>query len=108
MSALVEQYIRDIVNIRESGRIDTDLYNNALSISIVLERLFKNKNINSFDVDVVRLISWGYSFSETADELGVDRKKVTASFKNTCNLIGYILGGEFTDTGFEERHQRGY
>lgn len=100
MSRLVEEYLRELVVILDEGDIESDSYNNALSIKMVIEKLYKAKNITNFDLNVIELISNGYGYSEIAEMLGVDRKKVTAVFKKLCERIAFILGEEFTNSGF--------
>lgn len=103
MSLLVEEYIRQLVVILDDGDIESDSYSNALSIKMVIEKLYKTKNISDFDLRVLELITNGYGYSEIAEMLGVDRKKVTAVFKKLCERIAFILGEEFTNSGFLSR-----
>ena len=66
MSLLVARYIRDIFIILEKGNIESDVYNNALSISNVIDKLFKDNNLSKFDINVLNYVAIGYSYSDVA------------------------------------------
>ena len=107
MSLLVARYIRDLFIILEGGDIESDVYNNALSISNIIDKLFKNSNISKFDLDVLNYVASGYSYSDVAKFLSTSRQRVTTSFRESCNKISFILGGDFTDAGFMDKFARG-
>jgi hypothetical protein len=107
MSLLVARYIRDLFIILEGGDIESDVYNNALSISNIIDKLFKGNNISEFDLDVLNYVASGYSYSDVARFMLTSRQRVTTSFKESCNKISFILGGDFTDAGFMDKFARG-
>jgi DNA-binding CsgD family transcriptional regulator len=107
MSLLVARYIRDLFIILEKGNIESDVYNNALSISNIIDKLYKESNLSKFDIDVLDFIASGYSYSDVAKTLSISRQRVTTSFKDSCNKISFILGGDFTDAGFMDRFAKG-
>lgn len=107
MSLLVARYIRDIFMILEKGNIESDVFNNALSISTVISRLHREGNISDFDLEVLDYVAYGYSYSETSKLLSTSRQSVTTSFKESCCKISFILGGEFTDAGFMNKFGKG-
>lgn len=100
MSLIVEEYIKSLYPILDAGNIDSDQFNNALSIQTVIEKLKARGNISEFDVGILHGIASGFNFSELATLFGADRKRVAKSFRNSCRKIAFILGDEFTDTGF--------
>ena len=100
MSLLVEEYIRSLHMILESGKINSDLYNDALSIQLQIERLYRGGMLSDKELKIIVYTSYGYSFAEVGDLVGLDRKTVNRIFKNSCNSIGFLLGGKFTDIGF--------
>ncbi len=103
MSQIVEEYVKALHMILDDGNIESDQYNNALSIKMTFEKLYKNEQISLFDARVLNGVASGFSFSEIALILVGDRKRVSNSFKTTCSKIAYSLGDEFTDTGFMYR-----
>lgn len=103
MSQIVEEYVKSIHFILDGGDIESSQFNNALSVKMTIEGLFKNGQISSFDASVLNGVASGFSFSELALILVADRKRVSNSFKQTCDKIAYMLGDEFTDTGFMYR-----
>ena len=107
MSLLVARYIRDIFLILEKGDIESDVYNNALSVSNVISRLHSDGNISDFDLRVLNYVASGYSYSETSRLLSTSRQRVTTSFKESCCKISFILGGDFTDAGFMDKFGKG-
>jgi hypothetical protein len=100
MSQIVEEYVRLIHFILDAGDIESNQFNNALSVKMTIEKLYKNEQISRFDARVLNGVASGFSFSEIALLLVADRKRVSNSFKQTCNKIAYTLGDEFTDNGF--------
>ncbi len=106
MSLLVEEYIRSLFMILEEGKLESDVYSNALSISYLIKKLHGDGNLSQFDVNVLNEIASGYSYSEVAKRLTVSRLKVTTSFKESCNRMSFILGGSFTDAGFIDRFRK--
>lgn len=103
MSQIVQEYVKSLHLILDSGDIESDQFNNALSVKMTIERLYENNQISLFDAQVLNGVASGFSFSEIALMLVADRKRVSNSFKQTCNKIAYTLGDEFTDTGFMYR-----
>ncbi len=103
MSQIVEEYIKSLHFILDAGDIESDQFNNALSVKMTIEGLYKNDQISLFDAQVLNGVASGFSFSEIALMLVADRRRVSNSFKQTCNKIAYKLGDEFTDTGFMYR-----
>lgn len=100
MSHLVEEYVRNLHTILEKGDIEGECYNNALSIKTLVTRQYDSGRISKFDMDVLASVSKGFSYFEVAQSLGADRKRVSDSFKRTCAKVAFLLGGDFTDTGF--------
>lgn len=100
MSLIVEEYIRSLYTILDAGHIESDQFNNALSIQTTVARLRKKGNVSEFDVRVLHGIASGFNFSEVATLFCADRKRVAKSFRSSCRKIAFILGNEFTDTGF--------
>ena len=100
MSRIVEEYVRSLYIILESGDINDDMYNNALSIQILIKRLHKEGLISNEEVIIIDKIASGYSFAEVGEALKMTRKRVAKKFKKTCGILGFILGGKFTDIGF--------
>ncbi len=104
MSKIVEEYVKALYSIVDAGNIESDQFNNALSIQETIKILYEKGNISEFDVRVLNGIATGFNFSEIATLLIADRKRVSDSFKKTCGKVAFVLGGEFTDTGFMYRH----
>jgi len=100
MSLLVEEYIRSLHMILDSGKINSDVYNNALSIQLQLERLYEGGMLSEKELQVVTFTSFGYSFAEVSKRVGLEKKTVARIFKGVCDRIGFLLGGKFTDVGF--------
>ena len=100
MSKIVEEYIKSLYRILDAGDIESDQFNNALSIQTTIKKLQGRGNLKNFDVQVLNGIASGFNFSEIAILLIADRKRVRNSFRKTCQKIAFVLGDEFTDTGF--------
>lgn len=103
MSQIVREYVKVLHVILDAGDIESNQYSNALSVKMTIEKLYSNSQISSFDIRVLNGIANGFTFSEIALLLMADRRRIANSFKETCSKIAYILGDEFTDTGFMYR-----
>jgi len=104
MSKIVEEYVKSLYGILDAGDIESEQFNNALSIQQTVKTLHRRGNITEFDVRVLNGIATGFNFSEIATLLIADRKRVSDSFRKTCGKIAFVLGDEFTDTGFVDRY----
>ena len=100
MSLIVEEYIKSLYSILDKGDIESDQFNNALSIKNTVAMLRERGNVSDFDLRVLHGIASGFNFSEIAILFGADRKRVSKSFRSSCRKLAFILGDEFTDTGF--------
>ena len=100
MSRIVEEYIRSLYDILDAGDIESDQFNNALSIQTTIKTLYERGNVKEFDVRVLNGIASGFNFSEIATLLMADRRRVSESFRKSCGKVAFVLGDEFTDTGF--------
>lgn len=108
MSKIVEEYVKTLYYILDAGDIESDQFNNALSIQQTIKALFERGNVSEFDVRVLNGIATGFNFSEIATLLMADRKRVSDSFRKTCGKIAFVLGDEFTNAGFMYRHAARY
>lgn len=108
MSKIVEEYVKTLYYILDAGDIESDQFNNALSIQQTIKALFERGNVSEFDVRVLNGIATGFNFSEIATLLIADRKRVSDSFRKTCGKIAFVLGDEFTNTGFMYRYAARY
>jgi len=100
MSKIVEEYIRSLYLILDDGDIESDQFNNALNIQMTINKLLERGNLRDFDIKVINGIASGFNFSEIATLLMADRKRISDSFRKTCRKIAFVLGDEFTNTGF--------
>lgn len=105
MSWLVNRYIKDMSFIKERGDIESTVYNNALMIERAIKEMNERGLLTDFEKDVLWAISKGYSYSETARLLGSHRLTISDTFNTVTDRIAFILGGEFTDSGFLEKIQ---
>ncbi len=103
MSRIVEEYIRSLYDILDAGDIESDQFNNALSIQTTIKTLYERGNVKEFDVRVLNGIASGFNFSEIATLLMADRTRVSESFRKSCEKVAFVLGDEFTDSGFMYR-----
>lgn len=106
MSMLIEEYIRSLYMILGTGNIEDESYNNALSIQHTIKKLYERKYISFFDLQVLDAMARGYGYSDVAKLLNADRKRITASFRKSCNKISYFLGDDFTDQGFIQKYKK--
>ena len=105
MSWIIGEYIRQLPYIKETANINNDVYNNAIMIEMVMEKMLKQDLISEQESNVIWAVSAGYSYSEIARLLGIHRLTVSQIFKNITDRISYIIGGELTDEAFMERVQ---
>jgi hypothetical protein len=104
MSRIVENYLKDLYIILAKNDIESEIYNNALSIKLVIKKLAKRGSLDETDLKIIDGVCRGFNISDLSSILGLDRKRITNSFKRSCDMIAYLLGGEFTTSGFVEKY----
>jgi DNA-binding CsgD family transcriptional regulator len=105
MSWIIGEYIRQYAYLKERADINSDSYNNAIMIEMVIEKMIEDNLLSKQENDIIWTVSAGYSYSEIARILGLHRLTVSQIFKNVTDRISYIIGGELTDEAFIERIQ---
>jgi hypothetical protein len=108
MSWLVESLLRNRYSIKENPDMESDSYNNILAIEAAIRILSEDKFITSLEVQVLELVSAGYTFVDLEKVLGLSRETISKIFIGACNKISYYLGGEFTDEGMLEYMEEKY
>lgn len=108
MSWIVESLIKDRWKIKENPDINSDSYNNILIIEKAVKELLSNKLLTSLEVQILNIISEGYTLSDAEKTLGISRQTISKLFIATCVKIACYLGGEFTDEGLIEYMERQY
>lgn len=108
MSWIVESLIRDRWNIKSNPDPDSDSYNNILIIEKAIKELLEDKLITSLEVQILNIISEGYTLSDLETKLSISRETISKIFMSTCLKIAYYLGGEFTDEGLIESMEDKY
>lgn len=105
MSWIIGEYIRQLPYLKERADINSDSYNNAIMIEMVIEKMIKDNLLSEKENNIIWSVSAGYSYSEIARILSIHRLTVSQIFKNVTDRISYIIGGELTDEAFIERIQ---
>ncbi len=108
MSWIVESLIRDRWELKHNPDINSDSYNNILIIEKAIKELLEDKLITTLEVQIINIISEGYTFSDIETRLGISRETISKIFITTCKKIAYYLGGEFTDEGLIEYMETQY
>jgi len=105
MSWIIGEYIRQLPYIKEKADVNSDSYNNAIMIEMVIEKMAKDGLLSEQENNIMWAVSAGYSYSEIGRLLGLHRLTVSQIFKTVTDRISYIIGGELTDEAFIERIQ---
>ncbi len=105
MSWIIGEYIRQLPYIKERADVNSDSYNNAIMIEMVIEKMAKDGLLSEQESNIMWAVSAGYSYSEIGRLLGLHRLTVSQIFKTVTDRISYIIGGELTDEAFIERIQ---
>lgn len=110
MSWYIENLLRNSIVIRDGimkSKNDTtvlntnsDMYMDLLSVEKTVKKLSESGLINPFDIKIVNLLESGLSIEEVADKLKVARPTITKKFSAVCNRIAFILGDNFSDSGY--------
>lgn len=82
----VEEQLKHYYEYREYPT-DSDEYQQSLDIYLTLRSLLKCGSINDLDVLIVESIISGYSFRRTSQIVNLDRRTVTARYKNIIHLL---------------------
>lgn len=103
MSKIVQEYFRDLIEIKDSNDIESDVFNQAISLEKCVKDLFITKKITTTDLKIIQHVIMGYNYSEIAEILKIDRVRVASDFRKVCERIAYILGEDFLDEKFYEQ-----
>ncbi len=109
MAWLVENLLRNRYQVRtDTPDLESDSYNNILILERAIKELSEDKLITSLELQIIELVSAGYTFVDLEKVLGLSRETISKTFIMSCNKIAYYLGGEFTDDGLLEQMERKY
>lgn len=108
MSWIVERLLIDRYAIRSGHSLESDTFDRLIILEKKIDELFNSGYITEREMEVIQLMSEGYSIVEISRLLGKSRSTITNIFRNACNRISYHLGGIYTDHGFLEEMQKSY
>lgn len=97
MSRLVELYFKEFIRIKADPDLESDVYNNVLSIESCVTNMKELDLVTELELQVLDGIIMGYNFSELAKLLGVNRHTLSDTFRSVCTRISFILGSNFSD-----------
>ncbi len=89
--------------IMEDGDISSDSFNNCLMIQRCISNMDTKNLLSDIEIDILVAVVEGYSYTEIANILLLDRQTISRIFKKLTDRIAYILGGSFTDAAFLDR-----
>jgi len=102
MSWLVEMLLLRKAYIRETHSLDSDDFNNLMSVEKEVVRMISTGTISKRDQMILDAVISGKPFHILEKEINLSRVTISKVFKNVCDKIGRNLGGEFTDKGYIE------
>jgi hypothetical protein len=77
-----------------------DDYNNLLLLEKKIGELYNQGNLSSFELSVLKEMSLSKSKQQLVESLGKDYKTIMVTFDRLTEMLGFILGGEFTNEGY--------
>lgn len=88
---------------------EDESFNNLLLLEKTIQELYKDKKISVLEHLIITLYSKDTSMEEMIKSTGLQsRLTIIKIFSKVCDRIGYILGGEFTDAGLEDKLCKDY
>lgn len=108
MSWIVERLLIDRNSIRSEHSLESDTFNKLIFLEQKIGELYKSGYLSKKEMEVIELMSEGYSITEISKSSGRARSTIRNIFKNACNRISFHLGGYYTDQGFLQEMQDNY
>jgi len=81
---------------------DSSAYDDLMTVLEKIKYLHDRGVISDRQLQILNLVSENISYQDIAVILGMARRLVSKSFKETCEVVAYYLGEYFTDEGFVE------
>jgi hypothetical protein len=100
MSWIIQTILRNREVIRTRQDIESDEFNNLLTIESKIDELYKEGFLSDIDLCIINLVADGRSISELEGRIGKSRITISKTFIQLCERIAYFLGDYFTDEGF--------
>jgi len=108
MSWIVERLLIDKNNIRSYQALESDTFGKLIFLEKKIKELYDSGYLSDKEMEVIKLMSDGYSVTEIAQLLSKSRLTISNTFKNACNRISFHLGDIYTDHGFLNELQDNY
>lgn len=86
--------------IRSEGQIESDIYDDLMSVELALKSLVANEELDSKDIQIINTVTTCKSIREASRNMGYPVMTVARRFTKVCKLIANRLGGIFTDEGY--------
>jgi hypothetical protein len=82
--------------------LDDDLYSDLLSVEMMINKLYKSKQLTEREINIINGLRMGISFRNLEKELKLSRHRIYIIFREVCTKIAFYLGEHFTDDGYVE------
>jgi hypothetical protein len=108
MSWIVQHLLRNKVLIHTVQDIESDEYNNLLTVESKIDELYEEGLLSDIDLSIINLLADGRPIKDVEGLIDKNRLAISRTFVQLCNRIAYFLGGYFTDEGFLDNMKESY
>lgn len=100
MSWYCGSLIKESMYIKERGEIDSDEFNDLMSVETTIEKLYSLDILTEKELLIIQLFALGMLPFQMEKKLKLNRRTIAKIFEEITNKIAYTLGGVFTDEGY--------
>lgn len=100
MSWIVQHLLRNSIDIKTVPDIESDEYNNLLTIESKIDDLYNHGLLSDMDILIINSVADNRPLKDLESSVDKNRITISKSFIQICDRIAYFLGGYFTDDGF--------
>ncbi len=96
MSWIVASLLNNREQLKETGNIDSDEFNDLMMIEKAIEELKKKQLLSDEEIEVID----SYRNEDYRNKTRNERWTVSKRYTKICEKISFYLGGYFTDDGY--------
>lgn len=100
MSWIVQSLLNKRTEIKSTGDIESDDFNDLLMIEDAVTELHSKGVLTNEDLDIIKFFGDGGMQSEIKEEFDKYRTTIIRKYNAICERIAFFLGGTFTNDGY--------
>jgi hypothetical protein len=108
MSWYINHLMKNRLEIRTNGDIDSDEFNDLIIIEKKIKSLYMADIISKAEMSLIDYVADGKPMASSKENFGKNRISLAKDFSNLCRKIAFYVGGQFTDDGYVDYMKNKY